>query len=337
MCIIAYKPAGVELLTKTTLQECFRRNNDGAGFAWWDFTERTWNVKKGFMKWTDFWKAFQDMGFTKKDSYACHFRIGTSGNKDGGNTHPFPLDTDYDKMRQTEFSSDNVIFHNGVVGIGDGIASDTMECIKDYLSPLSRYMFKDDALFEIFRDYLQTTKCRWLLLTKDTIFKFGTWQEDFGGAFFSNGGYKPYVANTTTSTTTAGTGHRQWPDSRGGRWSSHTAQQIQNDKETAKKGRASYVNGGGDIVNNGVVSFKNLSKVRALIVSATGEVRFKDAEDAKIRTIACPTCYETRDIYDAHALGYNMGDSICLTCGSVFDDHTGYVHFFEPNIDEVSA
>ena len=334
MCIIAYKPEGVDVLTKNTLRECFRRNSDGAGFAWWDRAQATWCVKKGFMKWTDFWSAFRDMGFTKDDVYACHFRIGTSGNKDEGNCHPFPLALEYNEMRQTEFSSDRVIFHNGVVGIGDGIASDTMEHIKSYLTPLSKYIFEDDAMFEIFREYLQSNKCRWLLLTKESIFKFGTWHEDFGGAFFSNTGYKPYVAPATTHTATHTPG--RWPDNRGGSWSGN-AQQLQDDADKARTGKGSYVNNSGDIINNTLVSFKSISKTRALMVTKTGEVRFKDPEDAKVRAVACPTCFETRDIYDAKALGYNVGDSICLTCGAVFDDHTGEVHFFEPNVSELSA
>lgn len=80
MCIIVYKPAGIELPSRETLRECWDNNPHGAGLMWAD-GERV-NLQKGYMSWEDFEAALDEV--TKgidvaSTPMALHFRIATHG------------------------------------------------------------------------------------------------------------------------------------------------------------------------------------------------------------------------------------------------------------------
>lgn len=193
MCIIAVKPLNVDDFTTDILKYCWEKNDDGAGFAYWNDEKQVWAVEKGFLTFKKFIKAYQAHNFGKEDVSIVHFRIGTSGLKDKGNTHPFQICDDYEKMREKKFESTAIAFHNGVVGKGEGNYSDTMVHIADYLFPIFP-LWDDKRINEHIADALLTKNgSRWLVCIKDIYYYYGTFHE-YKGWKFSNSNYKPYEA-----------------------------------------------------------------------------------------------------------------------------------------------
>lgn len=192
MCIIVYKEAGAQPLKRKIYKRCFDKNDDGAGFAWWDAEEQLWNVHKGLMTFKKFWRAFNSHQFGEMDTVISHFRIGTSGNRKGPDcTHPFPITFDFEEMRELEYQADNIVFHNGVIGFGKEKNSDTMMGVAEYVAPLFPHI-EEKGITEILGEVLEDTKCRWLITKGDQPYLYGNWLEDadYGGYFFSNDGYK---------------------------------------------------------------------------------------------------------------------------------------------------
>lgn len=195
MCIAIYKDDKATPVTRKILHQCFQRNNDGAGYAWWDSKKKVWVVRKGFMSFTAFWKSFNAHSFQKKDTYICHFRIGTSGNKRGPDcTHPFPVTGDCEAMRITEFESPAIVVHNGVHGPGDGTISDTMLAVREWVFPLYPLMSDEDRserVIDIMADGLKLNNNRWLITEGYEATLIGDWITDEDtGVRYSNAGYK---------------------------------------------------------------------------------------------------------------------------------------------------
>jgi len=222
MCIIAYKPHNKPVPTEETLKICWENNSDGAGFAYYVPSKESWMVEKGFMKWNKFWKAFSKHKFTEDDCLVIHFRIGTSGNKDGGNTHPFMISKDLGSMRKTKYQSKYLVVHNGVIGSGQGIYSDTMVAIQKFIDPLWSSIQKapknDERLMDILEKLLETGRNRWFITSGRFITRLGTWHEDENGVFYSNTHYKALKVSTTT----VGTGvYGGWKHRQDGYWGNH--------------------------------------------------------------------------------------------------------------------
>jgi hypothetical protein len=195
MCIAIYKDAKAAPIKRKILQTCFNNNQDGAGYAWWDKKKKLWIARKGFMSFNDFWKSFNAHGFQKKDSYICHFRIGTSGNKRGPDcTHPFPVVSDCEVMRETEFETKNLVVHNGVHGRGDGTISDTMLAVRDWVYPLFPLMDDEERgerIMEIMCEGLKMNSNRWLVTEGYEVTLIGNWTTDEEtGIRYSNEGWK---------------------------------------------------------------------------------------------------------------------------------------------------
>lgn len=347
MCIIAYKPAGVNPIKKRTYKECWRVNSDGAGFAYWDFKKQVWCVEKGFMSWKSFWSAFNTHQFEKKDIVAVHFRIGTSGNKDGGNTHPFDLNQrDFDGMRITKYETDKVLFHNGVIRhTGEGIASDTMVWVRDYVAPLINLALEDEKVMRIMEETMRTTANRWLLLTKNKVLQFGTWHLDFGGAKFSNKSYVilPPQKTTTHTTTTRTGGGLNTSVPVGSTRDNRTMSGWNTDKEkesdrinkalaAASKGKGSYIDANGSLITNSGQSFHGLTAVFALFDTETHNLRFRVESNSTIENLSCPNCFDDTMIQDGKVAGHEYSDSVCCSCGAVFDDHTGKIYLIDSRL-----
>ena len=140
MCVAVYKPIGVELPTKEELYNCYLRNQDGAGFAF--YRNGKINIKKGYMDFKSFYNDFCNENFSKNENVFIHFRIATHGLVDGGNTHPFPITDDFNKMRNTEISyNGKCLIHNGVFHYGDAL-------IKSYSKIISDTMLFSKLLFD---------------------------------------------------------------------------------------------------------------------------------------------------------------------------------------------
>jgi hypothetical protein len=201
MCIICLKPHGIEDFTDTILKYCWDRNNDGAGFAYYK-GEGIWSVEKGFMKYDEFMNAYRAHSFGKDHTSIIHFRKATSGLTDEGNTHPFIVTDDKDKMRETQYESSMIAFHNGVVGKGDKKYSDSMEFVSDVLFPISP-LWEDKRIHGYIAEELLTkNSSRWLVCAGKTYHFFGTWHKHNGWEF-SNSNYEPLP--------TCGNAYTSWP------------------------------------------------------------------------------------------------------------------------------
>jgi hypothetical protein len=197
MCVIAYKPRGIKVMDKTVLESCWNSNSDGAGMAWYDHEAQMWQVRKGYMTWKKFWKAYKSQNFTDDDIVVCHFRISTSGLKDGGNTHPFPVIEDCVAMREMSYACDSILFHNGVVGRGEGDFSDTMIHIRDYIAPIVDKLGTHEKMPLIFTKLLEGAS-RWILTKGDKLWRFGNTWHDENGWLFSNLTFKPSTYTYTS-------------------------------------------------------------------------------------------------------------------------------------------
>lgn len=114
MCVIVFKPAGADIPPLKTLAECWAKNPDGAGIAVSGRT--TVQVRKGFMK----FKQLEDFYYSEKlaervrAAMVFHFRIGTHGLKDAGNTHPFPVSNRVNVLRSLSGNYPCAVAHNGI-------------------------------------------------------------------------------------------------------------------------------------------------------------------------------------------------------------------------------
>jgi hypothetical protein len=123
LCIIVYKPEDVRL-SEEHLFNCFFSNSDGAGFLAWDSDKNQLICEKGFFS----IKALEDAFEPHQDKRSIiHFRIGTHGEKNAENCHPFLI------RNGLGFA------HNGIIhlDINDKSMSDTWhfnKMLKTYLS-----------------------------------------------------------------------------------------------------------------------------------------------------------------------------------------------------------
>lgn len=137
MCVAVYKPAGA-VVVKKDMHECFKSNNDGAGFAYLNNHGEA-VIEKGFFNFKSFWKAFRE--HMNKEAL-IHFRYATHGTLDSDNCHPFQL------------PRGGAVIHNGIIHWctpknPNAKKSDTRYFAEDVLTPIihegvSLHTVKDD-------------------------------------------------------------------------------------------------------------------------------------------------------------------------------------------------
>lgn len=147
MCIIVVKKSGVVMPSEQVLKNCFDYNSDGAGIM------LASNGKvygfKGLMTFKAFKSKLNQLekrfGNLNKLPVVMHFRIGTHGTNKAENTHPFPISTNYDDLRELEWTATNGVAHNGIIhctqthpDVRLEDVSDTMVFIKRIIAPLAR-------------------------------------------------------------------------------------------------------------------------------------------------------------------------------------------------------
>lgn len=138
MCVIAVSKKGVRQPTKAELLSMWKANQDGAGYM---FSKNGQvEIHKGFMSFTDFYRAVRSESFTKEDSVVYHFRISTQGGINAEMTHPFPLCADLSMMSALDVYCDIGIAHNGIIPLTSSRYeqkySDTALFVANYLSRL---------------------------------------------------------------------------------------------------------------------------------------------------------------------------------------------------------
>lgn len=184
MCIIVFAPEGVQLPRRAIIEECWYSNRDGAGYMWRE--PDGIHIHKGFMT----LKAFIDdieatharCNLTDTD-VVLHFRVGTSGKKDSGRCHPFPLSEKIDHLCAPKIISSAGIVHNGIISdlVKEGSdLSDTQYLVKKLCTEGI-----DAGL-----DSLPATAGKIIVLTKDETILHGRFIRD-EKVLYSNASYIP--------------------------------------------------------------------------------------------------------------------------------------------------
>jgi hypothetical protein len=188
VCVIIYKPKGIELPNKEVIHNCWWRHDDGAGV----YTRGV--VDKGFMKEDDL-VGYLASAVTKEDLAVIHFRTGTSGEKTAPYTHPFPLSKRHKQLGKLHYKVDKpILFHNGVlrIKVEEGL-SDTSTFAKAMGT-----MKLDAKQIAVMMDLVLDGDRGIVIFPNEAIVWSGKWEKD-EGCYFSNGSYKPYTyAKSTT-------------------------------------------------------------------------------------------------------------------------------------------
>lgn len=187
MCVIACSPRGVQFPDENTIRKMWYANDDGAGFCY-EMDGRV-HIEKGFMNVEDFIKAVNALEeIAGWDTPAIfHFRIGTAGGNTAQNTHPFPIENNYGKLKELSYIGNLAVAHNGCIPIDNDIGvSDTMTYIKNYMS-LYRKLDKHFYQNKIFQRAIEEqTKSKLAFLDeKGTITTIGNFTE-IDGILYSN-------------------------------------------------------------------------------------------------------------------------------------------------------
>jgi hypothetical protein len=182
MCIICYKPAGVQLPEKSVLKNCWSGNPDGAGIMY--RTNKGVVGQKGFMKQKNLLSALLDNDFTGTD-LVIHFRWATHGLRDKTATHPFPLSCDTRDLTSVSWKAEAGLAHNGIIsGYGTDDLSDTQEFIKLDLGHFSGLADRPEV-----EKYIKSKGGRYVLMTAKRTIIIGDFISDHG-CYWSNSDYK---------------------------------------------------------------------------------------------------------------------------------------------------
>jgi glutamine phosphoribosylpyrophosphate amidotransferase len=108
MCIAIVQTAG-KSVTDAQLWRGWTINGDGAGFAYVDPRQKKVVIKKGFLKFNEFQKAYREAvtNFGETSPFLVHMRIGTSGQNSEANTHPFEI--------KPQVGPAGAMIHNGIL------------------------------------------------------------------------------------------------------------------------------------------------------------------------------------------------------------------------------
>lgn len=184
MCVIAFSPKGKDMPTEEQIKQMFKKNPDGAGFAYEE--GNTVKFKKGFMNVDDLLEELGPLEKWKDKNIAMHFRIGTAGKNDQKTTHPFPLSTSFGDLRKLE-GEGPVLFHNGVIsglgGLIDPLASDTQDFVSGVASKLLMKPHKPSKITNKIVEEIIGPSRLLLMYGKGRIIRFGEWKEKDGNLY----------------------------------------------------------------------------------------------------------------------------------------------------------
>jgi hypothetical protein len=194
MCIIVYKPMGVKMPSRVTLENCFENNPDGAGLMF-PINGKV-RIVKGFMTLGAMLSAvdaLKDVIDVEKTPVIMHFRIGTHGGMTAEQCHPFPVTDNATVMSKPRINCPVGVAHNGIIyGMGkDAKLSDTMLYIRDYLSLIARICpdyVTNDAALQLIANEIDSKMI--LLDGTGKVGIIGDFQADKGGVMYSNGTYQ---------------------------------------------------------------------------------------------------------------------------------------------------
>lgn len=195
MCIIAAKPANVEMPDAETIRNMWYSNPNGAGFMY--AKDGLVHIEKGFMTLTSLENRLEALAAeidTKKTAIVLHFRITTSGGTKPENCHPFPVSDNIPVLQKLKSKTNLGVTHNGIIPITTRNAniSDTMEYIASQLAPLHRFapkFFENKDALLLVKNGIKSKMC---FLTPDgALYTIGDFETD-KGILYSNGSYLSY-------------------------------------------------------------------------------------------------------------------------------------------------
>ena len=179
MCIIAVTPPNT-YLTDEEIDNCWKINGDGAGFAYVAGDGKI-KIRKGFMNKDEFVKALRSVQakYGKSSAFVVHFRIRTHGLTDAERTHPFRL------------PDGSALAHNGVLAgskFYDPVKSDTQLFIERFGGLLTKEILAKEK--EVIGNAIGYNK--FAILHKDGDFtivndRLGQWDK---GRWFSNASFR---------------------------------------------------------------------------------------------------------------------------------------------------
>lgn len=194
MCIIAVKEVGKKPIDEKTIREMYKRNPDGAGLAVWS-KGRGVVASKGYMDVESFLTDARKV--REEDAAVFHFRIKTHGEHAREQCHPFPVTDNVGLLEATAFRarSGYVLAHNGVfsgVSIGKEY-SDTQAFIALVVEPLRRAFgsLENPDVKRILERCSLGSRVAILNAKTGDVERFGNWEHDAEGRFYSNSTFKP--------------------------------------------------------------------------------------------------------------------------------------------------
>ena len=190
MCLIVVKPAGAKMPPEAHLRNGDDKNSDGTGVSWWKSGENLVHIKKDFKNIEEL-LLWMRTTITIDDALIVHFRMATSGLKDKGNRHPFPITSNKLLLRQEELTCQMSVAHNGVLSEYSGHKkySDTQKFILDILSdPAVKDNLENPAIQKLLNEFLSRDRLA-ILNSSGTIWLFGEYEKE-DGIMYSNAGYK---------------------------------------------------------------------------------------------------------------------------------------------------
>ena len=197
MCLIAVKPKGVALPKPEQLREGERSNKDGIGIAYWKANTNEVHIKKNFLDIEEL-LSWIPANIMLDDALVIHFRFATSGLKDEGNRHPFPITRNKELLREVELVCQQAVAHNGVITSysGHDKYSDTQKFIVDILADDKiKNNLDSEAVRKLLASFLDGDRLA-ILNSNGSLYILGEWIKE-GDIYYSNSGFRVYVTPIT--------------------------------------------------------------------------------------------------------------------------------------------
>ena len=153
MCVLIYKPKGVEMPSKKVLKACFEANPHGAGFATPTSIHHSMNFET-------IYKGLKCV--SKEEHCIIHFRLATHGSIRLRNCHPFKID-------------DICFAHNGVLSI-----------------PIKNDMTDSETAFKWLYPTIKKYGLKFAFLCGDEIKMYGDFRQ-LNGIYYSNLRWRNYL------------------------------------------------------------------------------------------------------------------------------------------------
>jgi len=192
MCIILHKPINIQLPDIQTLETCFQNNPNGAGFMY-QYNNSVY-IQKGFMTFNSLISTLNELQQKINiidTNLTIHFRLASHGKVTAGNTHPFPVTKNQNKLKAKSCITDLAVVHNGIIPFTsyNRSTSDTILFIKDYLTEINDSLF-NPITAELIK---HATKSKFVIMSSDKIQIIGDFiQDEYDQCYYSNNSYIPY-------------------------------------------------------------------------------------------------------------------------------------------------